>query len=68
MNDLRTGQPCRKIECYKCQSTHALLVEEKLHPDSGEIIEKNFICAPCAGGFEKIFEKKLKEEKKGWEL
>lgn len=52
MNDLRTGQPVKKIWCYKCGSQSQLCVEEKRRDDTGEIVEKNFICAKCAGIFQ----------------
>jgi hypothetical protein len=50
--DLRTGKPVKKICCYKCESASRLCVEEKRREDTGEIIEKNFICIKCAGLFQ----------------
>lgn len=44
-----------QIKCYKCDSTKQLLVEEKVTPHTGRVIEKNFICLTCAGGPEKVF-------------
>ena len=52
--DLRTGKPAKKIQCYKCDSKRSLLVEEKRNSETGELIEKNFICLECAGGAEKV--------------
>jgi C4-type Zn-finger protein len=48
MIDLRTGKPAKRIACYKCDSQKQLLVEEKRNNHTGEIVEKNFICATCA--------------------
>lgn len=50
--DVRTKKPMGKICCYKCQSTQSLCVEEKVREDTGQIIEKNFICIKCAGLFQ----------------
>ena len=44
----------KQITCYKCGSLSSLLVEEKVNSDTGEILEKNFICADCAKLFEKL--------------
>ena len=55
MKDLRTGAPCKQIECYKCKSKSQLLIEEKIDNDTGKVAEKNFICLTCAGGAEKVF-------------
>jgi hypothetical protein len=49
--DLRTGKPPKQICCYKCASTKQLLIEEKITPKTGRVIEKNFICIKCAKGF-----------------
>ncbi len=52
--DLRTGKKAKHICCYKCDSQRSLLVEEKRNSETGELVEKNFICLDCAGGAEKI--------------
>lgn len=39
------------LGCYKCNTSYNLLVEEKVNSDTGEVIEKNFICADCANLF-----------------
>jgi hypothetical protein len=51
IKDLRTGERV-KIECYKCGCKSQLLVEEKRNNDTGELVEKNFICAKCAKLFQ----------------
>lgn len=38
-----------KLECYRCKSPYQLLIEEKVNNDTGEIIEKNFVCLRCSG-------------------
>ena len=48
--DLPTGKKPKRICCYQCDSQRSLLVEEKRNLDTGELIEKNFICLKCAGG------------------
>jgi len=53
--DLRTGKPIREIKCYKCGSTKQLIIEEKITPKTGRVIEKNFMCLSCAGGADKVF-------------
>jgi len=42
----------KKLECYKCGSKQSLAVEEKKCNETGVILEKNFICAPCANLFQ----------------
>lgn len=48
MKDLH-GRSVNEVVCYKCKSNRKILIEEKIRQDTKEIIEKNFICAPCAG-------------------
>ncbi len=51
MIDLRTGKPVERIACYKCDKREQLLVEEKRCTETDKLVEKNFICALCAGIF-----------------
>jgi hypothetical protein len=41
----------KQIECCKCGSKQRLLVQERVDNDTGRVIDKNFICADCAGVF-----------------
>jgi len=52
MKNLKTRDPVKQLCCYKCGNKSQICVEEKKCEETGEIVEKNFICAKCARIFQ----------------